>query len=72
MSDEQQQAITQCLFCQEFYLISNDIADYINDYNRGKDLFFKDKKTSKVDFINYCQDCYFSTESELVYHNTSL
>ena len=54
----------QCLFCEEFYLISNDIADYINEYNRGKD-----KKTSKVDFINYCQEYYFVSNASLVDKN---
>ena len=39
-------------------------ADYINDYNRGKD-----KKTSKVDFIDYCQDCYFVSNASLVDKN---
>ena len=49
-----------CILCENIYLISIQIINFINNYNKDKNIYFENIETKKVDFYNVCKDCYDS------------
>ena len=49
-----------CILCENIYLIPIQIINFINNYNKEKDIYFENNETKEVDFYNVCKNCYDS------------
>ena len=48
------------MFIMRNYFFSSEKINFINNYNKNKDIYFENVETRKVDFYNICRDCYIS------------
>ena len=49
-----------CILCENICLIPIQIINFINNYNKDKDIYFENIETKEVDFYNVCKNCYDS------------
>ena len=60
--------IYQCILCKEYFDVSKILIDCIKNSNKDKDIYFENKETKEVEFMNYCKTCYDSNEGFLSTH----
>ena len=48
------------ILCENIYLIPIQIINFVNNYNKDKDIYFENIETKEVDFYNVFKNCYGS------------